>query len=196
MPPSNVPIAAASLACHAQTPCAAVHSIDVAILLTGPRTLLLRYALRGEMGRLRLPSPQAPAPRDRLWAHTCCEAFIAGQDGEAYAEWNFSPSGQSARYDFSAYRTRCEAPTADDAPTLAITHDAQSLNVDALVDVPAEFGDRLRLGLSAVVEDTRGTLHYWALRHRPGKPDFHHRDAFAIALDLAIDPGAIQERTA
>lgn len=195
MPTSNTPIAAASLICHAQTPCAAVHSIDVAILHAGPRTLLLRYALRGEIGRLRLPSPQVPAPPDRLWAHTCCEAFVAVQDGEAYSEWNFSPSGQSARYDFSACRTRCAARTAG-APALAIAHDSHSLNVDARFDIPAELGNRLRLGLSAVVEYTQGSLHYWALRHPPGKPDFHHRDAFALTLDLAAGPGDSRERTA
>jgi hypothetical protein len=28
-------------------------------------------------------------------------------------------------------------------------------------------------------------LSYWALRHAAGKPDFHHRDAFAMPLDEA-----------
>jgi len=195
MSTSNAPIAAASLICHAQTPCAAVHSIDVQILYAGLRTLLLRYALHGDIGRLRLPSPQVPAPPDRLWAHTCCEVFVAGRDSEAYSEWNFSPSGQSARYDFSAYRTRCATRTTG-APTLAIAHDAHSLNVDARFDIPAELGNRLRLGLSAVVEDAHGTLHHWALRHPPGKPDFHHRDTFALTLDLAAGPGDARERTA
>jgi hypothetical protein len=41
----------------------------------------------------------------------------------------------------------------------------------------------IRLGLSAVVEATDGGLSYWALRHPPGKPDFHHIDAFALQLD-------------
>jgi hypothetical protein len=39
-----------------------------------------------------------------------------------------------------------------------------------------------RLGLSAVIEDTRGSLSYWALAHPPGKPDFHHADGFALEL--------------
>ena len=43
-------------------------------------------------------------------------------------------------------------------------------------------GNSLRLGLSAVVEDADGGLSYWALRHPPGKPDFHHTDAFALQL--------------
>ena len=44
-------------------------------------------------------------------------------------------------------------------------------------------GRPLRLGLSAVVEDAAGKLSYWALRHTPGKPDFHHTDAFALTLE-------------
>jgi len=42
----------------------------------------------------------------------------------------------------------------------------------------------LRLALAAVVEDERGMLSYWALRHPAGKPDFHHPDAFALELEL------------
>ena len=44
------------------------------------------------------------------------------------------------------------------------------------------LGRPLRLGLSAIVEDAAGTLSYWALRHPPGKPDFHHTDAFALQM--------------
>lgn len=39
-----------------------------------------------------------------------------------------------------------------------------------------------RLGLSAVIEETSGAKSYWALAHAPGKPDFHHPDAFALDL--------------
>jgi hypothetical protein len=41
----------------------------------------------------------------------------------------------------------------------------------------------IRLGLSALVEAIDGELSYWALRHLPGKPDFHHVDAFDLQLD-------------
>jgi hypothetical protein len=40
----------------------------------------------------------------------------------------------------------------------------------------------LRVGLAAVIEEKSGALSYWALRHAPGKPDFHHPDAFALTL--------------
>jgi hypothetical protein len=38
------------------------------------------------------------------------------------------------------------------------------------------------MGLSAVIEERDGMLSYWALRHAPGKPDFHRRDGFALEL--------------
>jgi hypothetical protein len=40
----------------------------------------------------------------------------------------------------------------------------------------------LALALSAVVEDEHGGLSYWALKHPPGKPDFHHPDLFVLHL--------------
>ena len=55
------------------------------------------------------------------------------------------------------------------------------------LDLQAQVGFRpkgkVRIGLSAVIEEADGSLSYWALRHAPGKPDFHHQDAFALELD-------------
>ncbi len=48
----------------------------------------------------------------------------------------------------------------------------------------AREGQGLKLALSAVVEDDSGTLSYWALKHAPGKPDFHHSDGFVLELTL------------
>ncbi len=39
------------------------------------------------------------------------------------------------------------------------------------------------IALSAVIEETDGTKSYWALRHPPGPPDFHHPDCFALTLE-------------
>ena len=36
--------------------------------------------------------------------------------------------------------------------------------------------------VSAVIEETDGTRSFWSLAHPPGKPDFHHRDSFALEL--------------
>ena len=41
----------------------------------------------------------------------------------------------------------------------------------------------LRLGLCAVIEEESGVLSYWALKHRPGRPDFHHPDGFVLEIE-------------
>jgi hypothetical protein len=43
-------------------------------------------------------------------------------------------------------------------------------------------GRELRLAVSAVTQSDQGVISYWALAHPPGKPDFHHRDGFALRL--------------
>lgn len=56
-----------------------------------------------------------------------------------------------------------------------------ALNASLAADGPQGIGP-WRLGLSMVIEEVCGTKSYWALRHPPGKPDFHHRHCFAIEL--------------
>ena len=41
----------------------------------------------------------------------------------------------------------------------------------------------ITFGLTVIIEEDNGGMSYWALKHAPGKPDFHHRDAFALELD-------------
>ena len=52
---------------------------------------------------------------------------------------------------------------------------------------PLNMDSAIEVGLSAVIEEQGGVLSYWALRHPPGKPDFHHRDSFAMELDEVRD---------
>lgn len=55
--------------------------------------------------------------------------------------------------------------------------------LSAILDAPSlNVGCQWRMGLSAIIETNDGTKSYWALRHPPGKPDFHHRDCFALEL--------------
>jgi hypothetical protein len=59
-------------------------------------------------------------------------------------------------------------------------------SVSASLDDPSFFNERGgSLALSAVIEEKDGTKSYWALKHPPGKPDFHHRDCFALTLPAA-----------
>lgn len=60
--------------------------------------------------------------------------------------------------------------------------DGKALIYDVDIDLSEVPRGDLRVGLSAVIEETDGTKSYWALRHPPGPPDFHHPDCFAVEL--------------
>jgi hypothetical protein len=123
---------------------------------------------------------------DRLWQHTCFEVFISVEGHSAYHEFNCAPSGEWAAYAFRRYREG--APLADDelAPSIIVRSAGDGLALDAIVRLDrlptTEPHAPLQLALSAVVEEKDGALSYWALKHPPGKPDFHHPDAFALEL--------------
>ncbi len=55
------------------------------------------------------------------------------------------------------------------------------IDVDALIYLPASNAS-WQLALTAVIEETSGVKSYWALKHPPGKPDFHHADGFVLEL--------------
>lgn len=160
----------AALVRHPDTPCAALRAIEASVVRAG-NGLRVAYVLQGEIDRLRLPPPRAGGA---LWQHTCCELFVA-HALPAYREYNFSPAGEWAAYAFERYREGGPLTVAD--PRIEVKRARERLELTATV--PADPG-RLRLGLSVVVEEEN--LSYWALRHAPGKPDFHHPAAFALEL--------------
>lgn len=170
-----------ALARHISTPTTAVRRVAAAAILDDGGALALRYVLAADMARIALPRLRAPRRADGLWRHTCFECFVRGR-GSAYVEFNFSPSGEWAAYAFNAYREPAPLPAAFD-PRIAVSVSADALEVVANVSAAAlPRAPTMRIGLSAVVVETSGAITYWALRHAPGKPDFHHADAFALEL--------------
>lgn len=203
----QLPAAAQPLLCHPATPCALDLRVSVALAVAGSEQgpgWLLSYHLRGEVGGLRLPEPTLPGPADGLWQHTCFEAFVARAGESAYREFNFSPSGQWAAYRFSAERVRdlpAEAGQAPVVPDLQLETTEHALTLLAWLPhhaLPAPAaGQPLQLGLTAVLEDRLGRLSYWALRHPGARPDFHHRDSFALdLLPPLFDPPTASRDTA
>jgi hypothetical protein len=148
-----------------------------------PGSLSFEYVLRAEMSALRVPPTRAPERADDLWRHTCFEAFIAVTGAPGYYELNFSPSRQWAIYRFNAYRDRMSPLGVSTPPDLAVRRFDDRLELDATIalsDLRPQARHTLKLALTAVVEDGSGTLSYWALKHAPGKPDFHHCDGFVL----------------
>lgn len=142
-------------------------------------TLGVTYTVEGNLEKLVIPAPREPRIAERLWQHTCCEMFIARKGAAAYHEFNFSPSGEWAAYAFTGYRAGGRLGGEELAPRIAARRSASQLVLECVVPFP---GDGLVLGLSAVMEARGGGLSYWALNHPPGRPDFHHREAFALEL--------------
>jgi hypothetical protein len=73
-------------------------------------------------------------------------------------------------------------------PEISVRRFDDSLELDAFVglnDLIALHGaPRLQVALSAVIEEENGTLSYWALKHAPGKADFHHPHGFVLELTM------------
>jgi hypothetical protein len=177
-----------SLRRHPDSPCAAVGGIAVDISRSAS-DLILRYAVTGKIDALCIPEAIAPGRTDGLWRHTCFEAFLRPEAGEAYYEFNFAPSLQWAAYRFNGYRSGMQVAEGFRGPCIEIESEASRLELRAelaLSDLPELPKDAAwRLALSAVIEEAHGALSYWALAHPPGKPDFHHADCFALELPPA-----------
>jgi hypothetical protein len=127
--------------------------------------------------------PQAkeqPVRAENLWESTCFEAFLRADGEQAYREWNFSPSGDWAAYDFTAHREgRSDAEVA--APYIRVEDNMTWWALGATI--AAEAATDWRLGLSVILEEQDGTRSYWALAHpEQDKPDFHDAACFAAHL--------------
>jgi hypothetical protein len=177
---------------HPESRCEAVARIDVDVARPRPDTLTLGYRVTGKIGNLRLPPRAAPTRADRLWTHTCFEAFVRASPGGAYFELNFAPSTRWAAYGFDGYRSgmriaheisasRIEVQSSPERYRMVVT-----VTLGGLPGAPSDAS--WRLGLAAVIEETSGRASHWALAHPPGKADFHHSDCFAHGLPAPCAP--------
>jgi len=182
------PTPAFPLVPHPATPAPAIRSIEATVVFR-QRRIVFHYCLRGDIARLRIPAQRGPARVDNLWEHTCFEAFVGSDGDTAYREFNFSPSGQWAAYDFSEYRQRMPREVAMPAPEISFCQTDGRLELEAALTLSAlpaaPAGGAWRIGLTAVVEsaDTIDGGHsYWALKHPAARPDFHDREGFIVEL--------------
>jgi hypothetical protein len=166
----------------------AVWSVTVETELSAESKLVCRYAVHGDMSRVRIPGAGAGHRTDGLWRHTCCEAFVATA-AAGYYEFNFSPALDWAAYHFDGYRAGMSAAPLTQPPGLQVRRTAGQLDLTATVHfaglAPLRAAAVLHLALAMVIEEDHGRLSYWALAHGPGNPDFHHPDSFALQLHAA-----------
>lgn len=148
--------------------------------------ITLRWRVEGAQ-RLVLPPFAGKQRADRLWEATCFELFVRPENDAAYAEFNFSPSQQWAAYDFCGYRYRegMAERSVPRAPVCTPRRGGSVLIFDVALPVGALPALPLRFGLTAVIEEEGGAKSYWAMAHRPDRPDFHHDTCFAGRLAAA-----------
>jgi hypothetical protein len=174
---------------HLSTPCDAIRAFEVRVEIREPALLVIEYRLQGDLAGFRIPPPRTAQRVDELWKHTCFEAFLVTDDSPGYEELNFSPSGEWAAYRFSAYRTGMTPADGVGVPTTRVAREATALQVSVAIAISAirearQTATPLRIAFAAVIEDGDGKMSYWAQRHPPGKPDFHHPDGFALEISL------------
>ncbi len=179
---ANSSVLEAPLGCHPQTPPYMTDSIDVRLEMQTDGKLWLRYQVACDLGAIELPDPQENIVRaDGLWQTTCFELFLRDFSAEEYLEFNFSPSRKWAAYRFDRYREgmrQWPMETPDIWLEMSDTHIA----LETGLFLPDLITDRTYAALSAVIHESGDIKSYWALRHPPGQPDFHHRDCFALQL--------------
>jgi hypothetical protein len=176
----------AALVAHPQTPAALPATLVADARRVSALVLRCDFILQADLTRLALPLRRTGERRDELWRHTCFEAFVSAPEGTGYYEFNFSPSGDWAAYQFEDHRRGMMPAPLGRAPSVQVDVRPGRLALSATLELGGlttlERAVPLRLALAAVLEDQHGALSYWALRHAPGKPDFHHRTGFALEL--------------
>ena len=174
-----------TLRLHPDSSCFAVTHVEVEVARPHARSLVFAYIVDGKISDLAMPPMAAATRADELWRHTCFEAFVAVSPIVAYYEFNFAPSTQWAAYRFSGYRTGMCVATEIDAPEILVESSSKRYVLQASLELDSTLlsqASTLRLGLSAVIEESNGHRSYWALVHPPGDADFHHSDCFALEV--------------
>jgi hypothetical protein len=159
-------------------------SLGTKVSLLGAAVLKFEYVVIGALDALQIAPIDIPNREDGLWQHTCFEAFIGFEGADEYYEFNFASSRRWASYRFDGYRDGMADALGLPTPDIYVeTYEAKRLALTAYLDLtPLEHFMPWKLGLSSVIETSGGALSYWALNHPVGRPDFHHRDCFALKL--------------
>ena len=169
---------------HAAHPSMALNTIDVLLERLSPTNLRIRYEALGRISDLAIPAPAASMRADKLWRTTCFELFLRSVEATAYREFNFSPSGQWAAYEFRAYREGMNDASLPGDPVIETEAYPDRFVVDVRLSLDLS-SDPYLIGLSAVAEEQTVGTSYWAVSHPSERPDFHHPACFVIQLPSA-----------
>ncbi|MCW1381854.1 DOMON-like domain-containing protein [Novosphingobium sp. KCTC 2891] len=175
------------LAAHPAHPPLAVRGVAARIIGVDAHWMTVRWRVEGA-ARLVVPPFAGKARADGLWQATCFELFVKPGHGDSYTEFNFSPSEQWAAYDFAGYREGMAERPMPRQPVCTPRRGRDVLIFDAAVPVGALPALPWRYGLTAVIVEEGGHTSYWAIAHRPERPDFHDEACFAARLPAPDGP--------
>ncbi|MFN4019131.1 MAG: hypothetical protein ACK4IC_01285 [Erythrobacter sp.] len=138
------------------------------------------FRFDGDVAAVILPPPAVPERMDNLWKTTCFEIFWQPLGGTCYREFNLSPSGRWAAYDFDSFREGMrDAPV--EAIAIACLHDDKGLVLKA--SIAAALPAPAQVALNAIVEHPDGGMQFWALDFPPGKPEFHSEACRTLIIE-------------
>ena len=166
-----------SLYRHPDAPPGAISSVDAELERHDSGAVAI-FRLLGDIARLVIPPLAAPERTDNLWRTTCFELFVGGE-GSSYREYNFSPSGEWAAYQFDDYRLGMRDISVD----VEIELYQEKNELQFSVKIRDEFPNPADVGLTAVIEETDGIIRYWSTTFAPGKPDFHAAAVRSLLFD-------------
>ncbi|MBI3776593.1 MAG: DOMON-like domain-containing protein [Gammaproteobacteria bacterium] len=167
----------------------AARNLDIAgtVELDGAM-LNVAYRISGAPEQVKAVStnPQ-PARKNDLWRTTCFELFMKATSASEYWEVNLAPSCDWNVYRFTGYRSALQPELQiDDIKITPEVSQSHLTGLRATLPVPPPLlGRPFAVGISCVIEDIEGKLHYFALRHDGVKPDFHNPAGFVLSFDSA-----------
>lgn len=139
---------------------------------------VLSFVLSGDVAQVALADRSAkPSRKNELWKETCFECFFGVANSSNYFEFNGSPSGDWALYQFQDYRQGMKDAAVQEAPVLEKLEKVGD-QIRAVWKIPYFTNAILQsAGVTAVVK-TGSEISYWALKHAGEKADFHLRKSF------------------
>ena len=156
-----------------------IRAVTASVTAT-PQGCEAEFRLDGRVPAIILPPPATPERMDNLWQTTCFEIFWQPLGDTYYREFNLSPSGRWAAYDFDSFREGMrDAPV--DSITISCSHDEAGLVLNA--SIAAELPSPAQVALNAIIEHAGGSMQFWALAFPPGKPEFHSEACRALIIE-------------
>lgn len=142
----------------------------------------LKFQLIDPSSLVKVPAPftasGATVPRkDNLWVTTCFEMFLRQPKIPGYQEFNFSLQPAWNAYDFADYRHPQPPTPGEDIYLEHVKWDGHEFQAEL-----SGFKSQVTydIGLTSVLEEKSGSLHYLALVHIGQKPDFHLGESFIL----------------